>query len=247
MSDGRNFVKTGAAILTLFDTPQWCFSREQRPLRLVASHDLRQMATLKPLVVIGGVHGDEPEGVELASQCLHWLQVDARKPHQQPHRPWILIPVLNPDGVFHQQRTNGANVDLNRNYPSRNWSPQARAPRYFPGPTPASEPEIQALVQLIDDVRPSLIIHCHSWNPCIVKAGPADLAEALVLKRATGYELKDDIGYPTPGSLSEYGWFDKGIPVICIEEQEHIDLKTIWPRFASAFAEIFSMTEAQAL
>jgi hypothetical protein len=246
MSDGGNFVKTGADILTLLDTPNWCHSREGRPLRLVASHPLESLHALKPIVVIGGVHGDEPEGVVLASECLHWLMDDARKPQPESKNPWIVIPVLNPDGVFHQRRTNGAQVDLNRNYPSTNWSSEARAARYYPGPHPASEPEIQALVKLIHATRPKLLIHCHSWNPCIVATGQPSRIAAEALARSSGYSITDDIGYPTPGSLSEYGWHDERIPVICIEEQEHVDLKTVWPRFADGMKEIFRNAEVVA-
>ena len=41
------------------------------------------------------------------------------------------------------------------------------------------------------------------------------------------YELKNTIGYDTPGSLGQYGFYDCNIPVICIEEQEGIDQNSI--------------------
>ncbi|MCB0411505.1 MAG: murein peptide amidase A, partial [Bdellovibrionales bacterium] len=119
------------------------------------------------------------------------------------------------------------------------WSTEYKEPRYFPGTHPSSEPETESLVQLIAEVRPRLIIHCHSWHPSIVVSGPEGLVEAEALSTASGYKLSFDIGYPTPGSLGEYAWKDLGIPVICIEEQEHIDLKLVWPHFSKAMEFIF--------
>ncbi len=214
----------------MIDCPTWAFSRGQKSIRLVASDELENIH--KPILLIGGVHGDEPEGTTLALSVLDWLIDDAGKQHS-----WIVIPVLNPDGVEKKERVNGAGVDLNRNYPSKSWSKDFTQPRYNPGPFPASEPEIAALVQLIEKTKPRLIIHCHSWHPCIVAVG--NPLEAQTLSAVSGYKLMEDIGYPTPGSLSEYGWFDHQIPVICIEEQENIDLQTIWPRFQTAFETIF--------
>ena len=205
----------------------------------MTSESLDTLALRGPLLLIGGVHGDEPEGIIMAEECLKWLFDDARKPQPEVRIPWAVIPVLNPDGAIHQTRVNGTGVDLNRNYPSKNWSAEAKAPRYNPGPFAGSEPEIKALVNLIQQLKPRLIIHCHSWNPCIVATGAPALRAAQSLANASGYKIVDDIGYPTPGSLSEYAWHDRQIPVICIEEQDHIDLKTVWPRFSSGFIEIF--------
>lgn len=179
------------------------------------------------LLLIGGTHGDEPEGVELAQQTLRWLQAEG----ESLETAWALIPCLNPDGVALRQRMNANGVDLNRNYPSSDWSPEAKKERYNPGPQPGSENEIQALVKLIQVMKPKMIIHFHSYKPCIVYAGNAALPAAELLGKATGYDVIPDIGYPTPGSLSSYAWSDLGIPVICIEEEDGVDRTTIWPRF----------------
>lgn len=205
----------------------------------MTSHPLDILAARGSLLLIGGVHGDEPEGIIMAEECLKWLMNDARKSQPEVKIPWAVIPVLNPDGAFHQTRVNGAGVDLNRNYPSQNWSAAAKAPRYNPGPAAGSEPEIAAVVALISKIKPRLIIHCHSWNPCIVATGAPGKPIADMLAAASGYNVVDDIGYPTPGSLSEFAWHDHHIPVICIEEQDHVELATVWPRFEAGFKNIF--------
>jgi predicted deacylase len=194
-----------------------------------------QAFSQNPILFIGGTHGDEPEGVRLALDLQHYL-----KQHEaEIKKPWILIPCINPDGLAKNQRVNGHGVDLNRNYPASNWSPEYDKPRYYPGPKPASEPEIQALVKLIEHVKPQALIHFHSIDgPCVVCTGEPGLEMAKTIAEAAGYPVKADIGYPTPGSLSEYGWKDLGIPVICVEEQEKIDLDSIWPRFRKGLLKV---------
>lgn len=187
---------------------------------------------------MGGVHGDEPEGVTLAEAAGQWLHEETLKQNPQLS-PWIVIPCLNPDGIQNKTRTNGNGVDLNRNYPSRDWSAEYSQPRYHPGSHPGSEPEIQGLLSLIQKHQPKMIIHCHAWQPCIVYAGAPARSAAEALGRSSGYEVRDDIGYPTPGSLSRYGWFDQKIPIICIEEQEHTSAEKIWPHFSQGIQEIF--------
>jgi murein peptide amidase A len=214
--------------------PTWARSRGGRPISRF--HSVNAHAS-HPLIFIGGVHGDEPEGVALAEATLSWLKTESKSGAVKV--PWVLIPCLNPDGYATRARTNAAGVDLNRNYPARSWSPVAKEPRYSPGPSPGSEPEVQALVALIKSTNPRLIIHCHSWNPCIVLTGEPARADAERLVRASGYPLQDSIGYETPGSLSQFAWHDLGIPVICIEEKDPTPLDQVWPHFAAGVQAIF--------
>ena len=206
------------------------------PIALFSSHSLEEISTLRPVLLMGGVHGDEPLGVHLAQQTLKLLEKDLRN---ETLVPWILIPCLNPDGYKNNTRVNGRGVDLNRNYPSKSWSPTAEKERYNPGPHPASEAETKAVVGLIEKTKPRLIIHCHSWEPMVVCAGEPGLKDAERLSRSSGYIVKPEIGYPTPGSLSQFGWWDNKIPVICIEEKDYEPEASVWPRFEKGMREIF--------
>jgi protein MpaA len=197
----------------------------------------------RPLLLVGGVHGDEPEGVELATQLLLWLQ----KNNNETIRSWILIPCLNMDGYKTKQRTNFRGVDLNRNFPTSDWSPEHKAARYFPGPKPSSELETQALVKLIEERKPELIVHFHSWEPCVVYTGKPGREVAEDLARDTGYEAREDIGYPTPGSLGQFGWLMHQTPVICIETQERAPLETVWPRFRSGLMRLLQRPKISAI
>lgn len=186
----------------------------------------------RPYLFIGGVHGDEPEGVRLAKEFMNWLtEVEKQQKLHELHS-FLLIPCLNPDGYAKNERVNARGVDLNRNFPCRDWSQEHSKPRYFPGPRPNSEPETQALVKLIEDTNPEIIVHFHSWEPCVVYTGAPGKPCADILAENTNYESRETIGYPTPGSLGQYGWLEHQIPVICIEEEANVSLDTVWPRFS---------------
>lgn len=211
---------------------QWATTAIGTPIALHASAPLTELRS--PILFIGGVHGDEPLGVRLADDLCHWLS-------QQPTQdvlPWVVIPCLNPDGLRAGTRGNGRGVDLNRNYPAKSWSRECNGPRYFPGTAPASEPEIQAIVELVMKTRPRLILHFHSWQPCVVLTGPAARPQAQALADASGYEIRSSIGYETPGSLSEWGFRDQGISIICIEESDQAAVASTWPRFGPGLKKI---------
>lgn len=216
----------------------WAKSAAGKPIELFRkthnSQTLSQnpeLTTVKPFIFIGGVHGDEPEGVRLAEELNKWLHSLSSTKLEKLHN-WILIPCLNVDGYSSNTRTNSRGVDLNRNFPSKDWSPEAKSERYYPGPHANSEPETQALVKLIEVEQPKAIIHFHSWEPCVVYTGSTGREYAKILAHELPYPVREDIGYPTPGSLGQYAWLNYQIPVICLEEQEKSDLNLVWPHFS---------------
>lgn len=219
--------------------PSWTQSALGTPISLYRKEHTGE-ASGSPMLFIGGVHGDEPEGVRLAEDFLSWIQ-GSYKLKRELH-PWILIPNINPDGFKNKERTNGRGVDLNRNFPSKDWSPEAKSPRYSPGPAPASEPEVKALVELIKKEKPKLIVHFHSWEPCVVYSGAQGRKWAESIAQFAGYEAREDIGYPTPGSLGQFGALDLNIPVICVEAKAGDVLEELWPRFGRGLALL--LTEA---
>lgn len=163
------------------------------------------------VLILGGVHGDEIEGVWVAQNLLHrWLK----------NFPFALdltlVPIFNPDGVFERQRTNSRGVDLNRNLPTKDWSPEVRGPRYHPGPQALSEPENQGLVKFLEITPPQFILSLHSWHPVLNINGDCR-AEAEVLADMTGYKIDDSIGYPTPGCLGTYAGLERQSPTLTYE------------------------------
>lgn len=212
---------------------QWARTEKGTYIPCFSSFSLDTRPPSRPLLMVGGVHGDEPEGVALAEATLNWLKTETTE------NPWILIPRINPDGLEAQTRTNAQGVDLNRNFPTTNWNSEHSKPRYFPGPLAGSEKETQSLVELIQKQNPIMIIHCHSWKPCVVYTGEKGRQAAELLAQSSGYDASETIGYATPGSLGDYGGIDMKIPTICIEAQEGAPLNSVWPRFEDALKKIF--------
>lgn len=171
------------------------------------------------VLVVGGIHGDEMSSVSLV---FHWLAM-AEKSMAEPnsHILWRFIPSLNPDGLFSTpaRRVNAKGVDLNRNFPTPNWSRDARRywevrtrkdPRRWPGNKPLSEPESRFLNDQIDRFEPNLIVSVHAPYGVLDFDGPIEPPHRL------GRLYLDQVGI-FPGSLGNFGGVHKGVPVVTIE------------------------------
>ena len=192
----------------------------------------------KYLYLIGGVHGDEVEGVYVLQELFNWLKNE----HSLKDMPIVVVPILNVDGYRSQSRVNAHLVDLNRNLPTKDWSPEKTQAKYNPGPKPLSEPENQFLVKLLDKYKPGMIISFHTWKPILNYNGDCrDIAEYLHLFNK--YEMAGDIGYPTPGSLGTFGVEKYKTPVLtfeCPELKTHKEsLKDIWKENEEGLKRLF--------
>lgn len=178
----------------------------------------------KYFYLMAGVHGDEVEGIYCLKQLFTWLET------QELEIPMIVIPVLNVDGHKNGTRTNSQGVDLNRNLPSTSWTSEVTEEKYHPGTAPLSGPENQYFDQLMKKYPPYFILTLHSWKPMINYNGDC-LKAAEFISQFNKYPIADDIGYPTPGSLGDYGPEKYGAPVITYELpvlSEENSLKSIW-------------------
>lgn len=145
----------------------------------------------EPEVLIGlGIHAREVIAAEIVVQFGQWLMenysTDERASHIVDSREVWLVPLMNPDGYRYNEiiapsgggmwrknrRNNGGGtygVDLNRNFPYM-WglddygsSPEPGEDTYR-GPSAASEPETQAIIDLTNsrEFRSSLSFHSYS-------------------------------------------------------------------------------------
>ena len=204
------------AMPLLAEPPPWNAAAEPAPPLPVGHSVLGNAINLygaRPanLLVIGGVHGDESEGIFLAHLLL------------SAGCPVPLIPCLNPDGALLRQRWNRRNVDLNRNLPTPDWKAEATHPRYPPGAAPASEPETVAFLAALERVRPSTVLSLHSYRETFIEIErpQAELSAGLNAAVAdyavaAGIERRQSIGYPTPGALGAFGRA-KGLLVLTYE------------------------------
>ena len=203
----------------------------------IIAHDFgTEFKTSPRVLLLGGVHGDEIEGVVCARGLLAaFLQ-------NYPYKMQItLIPEVNPEGVLNKTRGNSNGVDLNRNLPTQDWSPEVKTPRYHPGPSPLSEVENKTLVEELKN-RPVLIVSLHSWKPILNVNGDCR-PEAEVLAKHTGYGIDTDIGYPTPGSLGTYTGLERNIPTLTYEIERGQAMNDILRIHVPAILDMLKTTE----
>jgi len=171
------------------------------------------------VVVLAAIHGDEAETTVAVSEALRCIpRGDLRA---------AVILCGNPDGMLHGTRGNGRGVDLNRNFPTSNWSPdpvfyKSRANdagdiALSPGSEPASEPETRALLALLERLKPRAVVSLHSALACVDDAGASHLGRQLADRCALSFLT--DIGYPTPGSMGTWAG-ERGLNLITLELED---------------------------
>ncbi len=168
------------------------------------------------LVILASIHGDESETTVVVSEALRCIPAGDLKA--------AVIVCANPDGIVRGTRGNARGVDLNRNFPTSNWTADpvcyksrendARDIALSPGSHAASELETTALIQLIDSVKPRAIVSLHSALACIDDAGGSHLGRQLAVR--SGLPLLFEIGYPTPGSMGTWAG-EKNLTLVTYE------------------------------
>jgi protein MpaA len=183
----------------------------------------------KTILIIGVVHGDEPQGKFLIENYLKYqLSKTADKKSELRElckNRLLFIPCLNPDGLFLNTRQNSNGVDLNRNFPTSDWELTENS-EYFGGENSSSEIETKFVMEILEEFSPDLILTLHAPYKVVNYDGPAkEIAEEI--SKIIGYPIQKDIGYKTPGSFGTYAGIEKNIPTITLELDEEINVKEL--------------------
>lgn len=169
----------------------------------------------KRIIVFSLIHGDElPSG----SVARSWME---RLTTIEPRNYWRVVPILNPDGLKLKTRTNANGVDINRNFPTKDWDQSAlkywekktkKDKRRYPGPKGGSEIETNCAIAHIDDFKPDLILSIHTPYGVLDFDGPK-----IPPPNFPHIPWKSLGNYP--GSLGRYMWVDRSRPTLTIELQ----------------------------
>jgi|JI10StandDraft_1071094.scaffolds.fasta_scaffold114707_3 protein MpaA len=169
--------------------------------------------TPKKILAFSLIHGDETHAGTVGR---YWME---RLEEIEPRNDWRVVPVLNPDGVKEKTRYNANKIDLNRNFPTKDWDELAQkywklhaqsSPRRFPGEQSGSEPETKCALKHIEEFKPDFIISIHTPLNVLDFDGPKVPAPRY------SYLPWRSLGH-FPGSLGRYMWFERSVPVLTME------------------------------
>jgi carboxypeptidase T len=142
--------------------------------------------TSEPTILFNSMHhAREVMSPEVSLDVIEYLLTNYSSNDKVKH--WVdsneiyVVPMLNVDGnnkvwsgssMWRKNTRNGHGVDLNRNYPfswgACNGSSRSTRSDTYRGPTPGSEPETQALMNLVKEVRPVFDISYHSYSELVL-------------------------------------------------------------------------------
>lgn len=118
--------------------------------RPIKAWRLGDPSSSRTAVFIASMHGNEAQPARILQNLRDGRRIAGAD-------IWV-VPFLNPDGVARHTRTNVHGVDLNRNFPVH-WIRQGGS--YYSGPRPASEPETQAIMAFLSEIRPDYVVSFH--------------------------------------------------------------------------------------
>jgi murein peptide amidase A len=202
-------------------------------------------------LVLCGVHGDEITPVKFCWDLIRELKKNIYK---FDDKMVVIAPLVTPDSFFKDKptRTNGAGVDVNRNFPTRDWLADAhkkwkhnygKDKRKYPGPRAASEQETIFQMNLIKRYRPNKVITVHApltlldYDGPSLKAVEGKSAKSLLeqmSKKSFGYKVSN---YPIfPGSLGNWAGKENHIATYTLELPNTNPLETdkFWNLFKDA-------------
>lgn len=140
----------------------------------------------KPAILFNGMHhAREVMSTEIPLDIANYLLSNYGKDPKVTH--WVdsdvtyVVPMLNPDGnnivwtqdnMWRKNARGDAGVDINRNYPYQwnacNGSSDSESADDYRGPSAASEPETNVVMNFVTSIHPVFNISFHSYSEIVI-------------------------------------------------------------------------------
>lgn len=161
-------------------------SLEGRDIWAIKISDNVRVDEIEPAILVNGMHhAREVMTPEITTDMVSYLTSNYGKLAEVTK--WVndteiwVIPMFNVDGnnkmwdgnsMWRKNTRNGHGVDLNRNYPygwnSCNGSSASTGAQDYRGTSPASEPETQAMMNMVAEIKPVFDISYHSYSEIVI-------------------------------------------------------------------------------
>lgn len=185
------------------------------------------------VLVMSSLRGTDPASITVVDYLAQTMRDRAEL---QNDCTVLFLRNPNPDGLADRSPYNGRGIDLNQNFPAKNWSPHARG---LSGPKASSENETQVIVRLINDFKPDRLVVVQvsrTGNNVAYNGNIRQLARKVAGDMGIG---RVDRAKNSPGSLVSYA-ADRNLPVIFLAADRQLDGRAAWN--ANAAGLISAMT-----
>lgn len=173
---------------------------------------------------VGTIHGNESSS---SGMMRAWVNELEANPSRVQGKRIVVIPTINPDGLAANTRMNARKVNLNRNFPTDNWTSDINDTdgkhKAGGGKKPLSEPEAAALASFTQQTRPKLLLSFHAIGS-LTSGDPGGYSAPFAAKYASmvGYRdatnsTSNTFDYDITGSYEDWTYRNQGIPSIVIE------------------------------
>ena len=148
------------------------FTKEKNEISLIETENTKYDKTI---LIIGVFHGEEPQGKYLINK---FLKTDLSNIKNK----LLIVPCLNPDGMGKNQRQNSNGVDLNRNFPTKNWI-KTEKNEYWGGEEPGSEIETKFMTEVLNEYKIDAILSIHAPFKIVNYDGDAEEISKKISKK----------------------------------------------------------------
>lgn len=187
---------------------------------------------------VGAIHGNESSSSTLLQA---WVEELESNPDRLKSKQIVVVPTINPDGLAAGLRTNSRGVNLNRNFPTSNWTKDIKDTdgnhKGGGGSRPLSEPEASALARLTARLQPRLIASFHavgsltSGDSGAISATYAATYASMVGYRDTTGQGASPFDYDVTGSYEAWTYEKLGVPSTLVElsSYSYVDANAHFP------------------